>query len=377
MLRLGLTAAELRAYNRGLVQTHERRIEVQVMNLEGHVLRSLTPKVLDGQVVIDVTQTPTRILTLTFLDPSRSLAFEPDSPSDAPLHRSRMVRVVDSRKVPELDDWVDCPVFTGPLWNFQRNGAEVTITAHGKERQSMGAKWTIRNFAKKSRKTTMIRTLLTLTGERWLSIPNLRYTFPNRLTVARMDQPWAKVRRVARSMNRHLFYDGRGWARLRPYPTKPVYTFYRALLSEPEIRRDIEGLVNIVWVVGGKPKGQKKRVQAVARLPRRHPLSPESLGRNDAPLYLPEKVTNPHIKTIAEAKRRAVRIRDDRARVTTEFSFESLPIPHLEEQDMVAVQSDDGRLLVRMRQWTIPLGPDAQPMTVGTLRRTTRARRRA
>lgn len=377
MQRLGLSAADLRAYNRALyAPVIERRIEVRVMNLEGHVLRSLTPKVLDGQVIIDVTQTPTRILNLTFLDPSRSLAFEPDSPAEAPLHRSRMVQIIDSRRVPELDEWIDCAVFTGPMWNFERNGAEVTITAHGKERQALGNKWITKGFAKKSKKTTMIRTLLQLTGEAWLSIPDLRYTLPNRISVHRMDVPWNKVKRVARSMNRHLFYDGRGWARLRPYPTRPVFTFHKTLLAEPEVRRDVEGLVNLVWVVGGKPKGQKRRVQATARLPHRHPLSPESLGRNGSPLYLVEKVVNPHIKTIAEAKRRAIRIRDDRARITTEFSFDSLPVPHLDEQDMVAVQSDDGRLLVRMRQWTIPLGPDPQPMTVGTLRRTTRARRR-
>lgn len=377
MMRLGLSAADLRAYNRALyAPVIERRIEVRVMNLEGHVLRSLTPKVLDGQVIIDVTQTPTRILNLTFLDPSRSLAFEPDSPAEAPLHRSRMVQVIDSRRVAELDRWVDCEVFTGPMWNFERNGAVVTITAHGKERQALGQKWVTKGFAKKSKKTTMIRTLLSLTGEAWLSIPDLRYTFPNRISVHRMDVPWEKVKRVARSMNRHLFYDGRGWARLRPYPTKPCFTFYKTLLAEPEVRRDVEGLINQVWVVGGKPKGQKKRVQAMARLPHRHPLSPESLGRNGKPLYLVEKVVNPHIKTIAEAKRRAIRIRDDRARITTEFSFESLPVPHLEEQDMVALKAEEGRLLVRMRQWTIPLGPDAQPMTVGTLRRTTRARRR-
>lgn len=375
MLRLGLTAAELRIYNRTLVDTHERRIEVQVLDLEGKVLRSLTPKVLDGQVVIDVTQSPTRVLTLTFLDPSRSLAFEPDSPGDAPLHRKRMVRVIDSRRIPDLNQWVDCPVFTGPMWDFERNGAEVTIVAHGKERQAMGQKWITKNFAKKSRKTTMIRTTLSLTGERWLSIPDLRYTFPKRLTVWRMDQPWVKAMRVAKSMNRHLFYDGRGWARLRPYPTRPIYTFYRALLAEPKVRRDVEGLRNVAWVVGGKPKGQKKRVQAIASLPARHPNSPTSLGRNGAPLRLVEKVSNPHVKSRAEAQRRAIRIRDDRARLITEFAFDSMPIPHLEEQDMVAVRSDDGVVLVRMRQWTIPLGPDASPMTVGTLRRTTKAGR--
>lgn len=379
MLRLGLTRAELQVFHAGLCRTHERSIELQVLNLDGRVLRSLTPMHLDGQVTIDATtddQTPSRILNLTFLDPGRSLGFEPDSPAAAPLHRSRMIRVIDSRRVPGLDFWVDCPVFVGPIWDFDRNGPEVRVVAHGKERQAMGSRWKGRTFAKKSRKTTMIRTLLEDAGETRMVIPDLRATLPNRLTIGRLGSSWAYVCRVARSMDRHPFYDGAGTFRLRAYGMRPVLVFHEALLGEPEIRRSVEGVVNTVWVVGGKPKGQKKRVQAVSTLPARHPLSPESLGRDGAPLRLAERHDNPHIKTIAEAKRKARRIRDDRATTTTEFAFDVLPFPHLDELDMVAVDSDDGRLLVRMRQWSIPLGPAASPMTVGSLRRTTRARAR-
>jgi len=374
--RMGLTAADLRTYHRGLLGTHWRRIELQVLNLEGKVLRSLTPRVLDGQVVIDVNQgpkVPSRICAIRFLDPARSLGFEPQSIGDAPMFRSRMIRVVDSRFVPGLDDWVDCDVFTGPIWDFERDGAEVSITAHGKERLLMGSRWKARNFAKKSKKTTAIRTLATDAGETHLNIPDLRYTFPHRFQVGRMDVPWFKMDRAADSLDRHLFYNGSGKLRLRSYPTKPVLVFNEALLSEPTIHR-VPGSINTVWVVGHKPKGPKKRPQAVAVLPDAHPMSPETLERNDAELVLAEKRDNPHLKTIAACKARAQRIRDERARITEEYRVEVLPWPNLDEHDIVGVDTDEGRLLIRMKQWTIPLGPTAEAMPIGSVRRTTMAK---
>ncbi len=174
MQRLGLSDADLRTFNRGLTRTHQRRIHVEVLTLDGDVLTHLTPDVLDGQVIVDTTQRadqPTRILDMTFLDPTRSVHFEPDAPGDAPIHRKRMIRVIDARRIPELEDWVECEVFTGVVFDFDREGALCTLVGHGMERQAMGQKWTPVTYQKHKKKTDALKDLLADSRPTWSRMP--------------------------------------------------------------------------------------------------------------------------------------------------------------------------------------------------------------
>jgi hypothetical protein len=376
----GLSQAGFRNYLAALQQPHERRVSAEIQTLGGTLLRSLTLNVLDGQVTVDTTAEVSRMLSLTFLDPSQSLQFEPDSPGDAPLHRSRRIQVHYAIRVPALSDWVSCPVFTGPLWDFDRQGALVSITAHGMDRQGLGNRWSPRSFAKKSKKTTAIRALLSDIGFTRMSVPDLPATFPNRFSIGRMDQPWVKAKSIARSMNRHLFVDAAGIPRLRAYPKRAAFTFDAALLSEPFVNRGAP-TVNIVEVIGAKPKGSKTRVSAVAALPDGNPNSPQSLAMTAGhPLYLGYKEENDHIKTKAGCFTIARRIRDEKAQTSAEIGWDSLPIVCLEEMDMVVAVSESGPFTTRAQQWTIPLGGSAPggtngpPMTVGSIRRTTAAK---
>lgn len=381
MRRLGLNHADYRTYLRTLRTTHERRIIVEVLNLDGDTLSYLTPEVLDGEVTVDVTREPTRILTLTFLDASRSIHFEPDSPGDAPLHRKRMIRVTYSVRVPALGEWVDCEVFTGIIWDFDRVGAVVSITADGKERQALGNKWKPVTYSKKQKKTFAIKDLMAETGETALAVPNMAATMPERLTITRMDAIWPRVKKLAASMDRQLFYDGRGVLVMRRLPSRPSFTFdERHLLSEVSIDRDPEGVFNIFEAIGAKPKGSKTRVRAVEKLAFHHPLASNSehgIGRNGKDHYLVKREENRQIKTLAEARARAERMRDDASRVIVNYSFDSLPIPHLDENDLVRVVCGEGTLLVRMQRWTLPLGWEGAPaMSVGDVKRTTRSHSR-
>ena len=43
---------------------------------------------------------------------------------------------------------------------------------------------------------------------------------------------------------------------------------------------------------------------------------------------------------------------------------------------MVNVVTPNGTVTLRMRQWSIPLGIDAQPMTVGSIKRTVGVKKR-
>lgn len=378
----GLNDAELRIFHRALVRTHERRIHVEVLDLDGNTLTHLTPTAVDGQIMVDTTggpEVPTRILDLSFVDPTRSVHFEPDSPGDAPLHRKRIIKVVDSRRVPELEDWIETDVFTGVVWDFDREGALVTLVAHGMERQALGQKWKPVTFKRRTKKTEALKDLLRAAGENRLGgIPDLDVRMPERMTVARMDTIWPRAKRLGASMDRQLFYPGTGMPVLRRVPSRPVFTFTEAhLLSDVLIDRDPEGVFNTFISVGAKAKGSKKRPMAIETLPPGHPLSPQSLSRNGEPLRLVKREENRQVKSKDEAKARAVRMREEGSRVLVTYQFDSLPIPHLDENDLVRVRTDEGTFLVRMERWTLPLGSEgAPPMTVGDVRRTTRARKK-
>ena len=86
--------------------------------------------------------------------------------------------------------------------------------------------------------------------------------------------------------------------------------------------------------------------------------------------WLIEQIENSKITTNKEAGEVARDKRDDSLRTLVSYSFDSLPIPHLEENDLVRVVTDEGTFMVRMKQWTLPFGLEGAPtMSVGSLQR--------
>lgn len=373
MMRVGSWAVQ-RAYERCLVTPgHRREIHVLVMDLDGevysHSVVSDGNRVLGGEVNYDVKRIPTRILDLTIYDPSRSVAFAPEGPGEASMARSRMIQVVDSRFVSELGIWVDCEVFTGPIQpTSTRVGAELRIVAHGLEVQAMGAMWKRRVFRKKTKKTRVVKELLREAGEAHLGgIPDLPRTTPHRIVVGHLDPVWPVIKRVEGSMNRVIFYNGRGRPIQRRRNLRAVFEFdERHLLSEVETGREKRSDRNIFEVIGKNPKGPKKAPRAVVALPPQHQDSPRSLVRNGENLYLPRSEEREHAKTKAECQAIAKRWRDKAKGVTTSYQFEALPIPHLEEYDAVRVKTLNGKITVVMEQWVLPLGDDVSSMRVGS-----------
>jgi hypothetical protein len=138
---LGLSATDLRTYMAGLCSENERRIVVEVQSLTHTPQANLTAKILDGQISVDRTGSDevSRVLTMRFLDPYRRLDLDPNSPGDGAMHFDRMIRIRDQRWIPALNAWVTAYPFVGPIWEFERNGSEVSVTAHSKERISMGS----------------------------------------------------------------------------------------------------------------------------------------------------------------------------------------------------------------------------------------------
>jgi len=376
MDRMHLSFADYSAYQDTIRWHHEIRITVSVLDLEHHVLSSLSPRFVSGEVSGDVTRDTARVLTMQFLDPSRSIQFEPDGPSSAPIHRKRMLQVGYSVRVPALGRWVTCVVFTGPVYDFSRTGALVNVTAHSKDRLMLDQAGRNRTFPKKTKKTRVLKELFDDAGETRYSVPDLSTTTPERIVVHRMDSRWPIAQRVAHSMARDLFYNGAGTAVLRHRSERPVFTFdARTLMSDVTIGRDAEGLHNQWEVTGKDPKGPKPKIRAVVDLPDKNPVSSSAahgLGRHGERSYLIDTYENTHIKTKAEAQRKGRQMRDDGQRLTTNYTFDAVPVPHLEENDLVRVATDEGTYLARLGQWTLPLSLDGAPvMSIGILRRTT------
>lgn len=413
MDRLGLSHHDFGAYLRTLITPgHQRRYRLDVLALsDGSHLRSLTTNMIDGTVNYDTTADVTRMLDLDFYDEKGNLGFEPDDPSDAPLHRSRMLRVWDERYVDALGDWVACPVFTGPCWDWQRDNGLVTVTAHGMERQAMGAAWETHHYPPKTRIDRIIRELLAAVGDVNAVVPDITRTTPHKMTIHPLEPVWPHVEHLAASVDHYVFYDGMGRFHMRPFRQSAVYRFHDALLDRVVPKRSVDGFSNTFVVLGPNPKGPKKRIRAVAFV--QGSLSPASLNRNGVPLHLvasdtvsaldrraPERTKKgaivkgkkghvkfhhvlDYLKTQKHAQEIADRLALEHGTTRTDLTFPSLPIPMLEEHDMVAVDDPAfGTAKLRMRQWSLPLeGGDAgnsqgSPMTVGSfLRRKARFRR--
>ena len=373
MQRLGLTTTELRKYHDTLRTSHTRTVTVQVLRLDGTPVTTITPQLLDGQVVVDADADVTRTLTLSFLDPNHTLQFDSESPDDGALYADRMLRVTYTVLVPALGEHVDCVVFTGPLVKLDRNGDVVSIEAHGKERLALGELWRPLTLKKGTKKVEALRTIMERTGETRFALPKVAVRLPKRRSLDRMTPAWVHARKIANSMNRQLFYPGNGVCTMRRWPARPCFTFTNGsngtVVSDVAVSNTMDDFRNVVLVVGGKPKGSKKRVRHVATATGL--LSPARLGRNGAKRYMVERIEDDNVRSKREARRRAERVLDDRLTSMVEVTFDSLPIPHLDPGDKVRVDTGNDVVTFRLRRFTLPLGTDGDPvMTVGYLKKT-------
>lgn len=396
MFKLGLRRHELRTYHHELTQHHSIRVRVHVLNLAHERLANLSDELLDGQVNIDADGEVTRSATLTYLDRRRTYDFSSDSPANGAVYADRMLRITYGVKVPALEEWVDFPIFTGPVVQLSRAGDEVTIECQGKELLALGQAWEPMTLKKGRPKVDAIRQIMRERGgEDHFDFPDLDARLPKAVTLGRQSQPWLVAQKIAESLNRQLYYDGRGVLRLRQHPENPVYTFRDGrlggeVMTAPQVSFSTENVRNAVWVKGGKPKSKRKDdatpqdgdekdkergVRHFETAPRSHPLSPWRLGRDNAPRFLLEVIENQHVRSEKEARQLAQRVLRHRLRQLVDVSFDALPVPHLEPGDEVRIDTDAFAMDFPLRQASIPLKHD-QLMSVGYHRQVSVARRR-
>lgn len=386
-----LTKAQRAAYDTQVETTHHREVELVVRRRrDGQVVASLTNAFLGGSIQGDEDRTPVTLLEADVLDDDRLLDWTNGE------HRKYEIQVIDSRFVADLDDWVDEHVFTGMLWDFERQGDVVRLRAEGAEINAAGSIRAAGWWPARTRATNVLRYLLAAAGAeaKDRSIPNLRKTLPRdvtvgvkrgskkdgdkrgpkkrRLQVSREDTYWGAAVPVADAIDRDLFTDGRGKFLLRPKVSKPQHRFSNRTLVAPVVEKpgSDEELTNTWIVLGANPKGPRKRVRVVLGLPRRHPASAWSMRWNGTRREVTELVENPHLRTNGDARRVAERKRDRALREAVEYQIEALPvIPWLRPNTLVSVPTSAGRAAARVKQWTLPLGPAADPLVIGTNRR--------
>lgn len=374
MIPLDLTVVQKQALDTALASSHSIDVTVTIMNLNGDRLSEVGDRLISGQVDYDSTADITRSCTLSLNDPNRTLHFDGDSPSDGALYLDRMIRVSYGVRVNSAGvNWVHIPIFTGPIAKVDRTDDVVNVEAQGKEALAMGASWRPATYKKGAKKVYVIEDVMRdRAGEDRFSLPDLPGRIPKDLSIGRQTSPWEVAQSIARSMDRQLFYDGRGTLRLRKPPENSLFRFRDGtggtILNSPQISFSTEGLVNVVWVKGGTPRGQKVAISEYVMAPRAHPLSPQRLGRNGVPRYLLEVVEQQSIRSRGEA-REVARGRLNRALVeTVDVTFDALPIPYLEPLDMARVTTDEFEQAFRLKQFSIPLAV-GETMPVGYSRR--------
>lgn len=361
------------AYDAALRANERRwRITVRVLSNTGKVLDILTTsgstlsRVMSGTVNFDADAAVTRTAEMTLLDPDHRLMFE-DSVQDGALWPNRHIDITYGIMLAD-ETWADVPVFMGRLSSYARAGDEVTIAASGGEADHLAPAllWTKVHIPKRTLVATAIKRILSVHGETRFALGDGggRRTV-GRIDLTPQDEPWLVVKRLANMANRHLYYDGMGYVRLRTHPgDDPVWTFDADLVTDgPGISFDLSELRNVVRVKGKRPEGPGNKIAPTfTAMPHiADPLHATKLG-----VRLVEFIQDDHVTSTAEARELATRVLNQHLKEAVTADFSVAPIPHLEELDPLRLNMNGVDLRFPAKRWSLPL--DGSVMSMGTVK---------
>lgn len=400
-------------------------------------------EVIDGEVVFDTTDEdePTRTAHVVLADEGRRL--------DSVFWFDKLIRLHWGIWVHAIDQWVDVPVFTGPVQETARVGKTFEVSAAGKEIEHLPPHIFYRSTS--VRKHTLvhraIRSVMEDRGESEFDLEPTKKKLPKSRSWGIGVVPWRVVQRLSdAAVDKQLFYRGDGTLRLRTIPDRAVWKFHAGqaslIVGEPEEQQSVVDVRNAVIVRGERtvkrevkaettlteraaigdtsikvdsasnleagrkieigtkdpdvrtisgsytpgsktvpltraldhkhPVGSKvltrfkddvtRRVVGRARLAGSHPLSAQSLNAATRPRVRVIDRANIHKVETAQATAEKVA---DRMKVTldADIALEVVPVPHLEERDIVHVDIDDIERRVRLQRWALPLNnSDAMPV---------------
>lgn len=373
MISLGYTPYQIRQLINLLYSAHTIRIVVRLMDTSHNYLQDMSNQFVDGQVTFDNEATDSdRALDLTLWDPLRAIHLDPDSPSPSGVFVTNMISIIYIVSNPTGSLIFKVPVFCGPIDDVSRTGNTLVLKCLGKEVLSSDTLWVARSFRPGWTYTALIKNILAEAGETRFNIPDMKAVTKGRVALKRgVHKPFPEAKRIAASQDLQLFYDGRGYATIRPMNKPSSFTWdERCIVADPQFGYDLKTCTNAVEVIGGTPKGRKKPVYYKAVAPDNHPLSPKRVGRNGRPRYLNPIFTNDStLKTTAQVKARANRLLNDALLEATDATLDILPNPLVELLDIGNIDFDGMSVRHRVRKFTLPL-KNTGNSTVGYLRRT-------
>lgn len=361
------------ALDRTLRESHRIRVLVRIYNTDDIAAKGklIEGKVIEGQVDCDLDAEVTRSLTLTIMDPEGSFVFD----AMGKVYADDFIGVEYGVWVPELEDWVDTPVFFGPVSRYERNGPEVTLEAQGKESLMLPpTKQVLPDLTPANRYLrTVLREIFDAFGEEKYRLGAARSkTIPGSFSIdaakARELGSWRYAQKLAASRNLLLLYGGDGYLEAKKLnPSQPTYVF-RDALTEPVLGYSMDDIRNRVEVWDQDTKGKPDPLVRLD-LPASHPLSKESLARNGKHRILVERVELDSVKTtVAEATNIAEGVLRSHSHGIQDVAFDHLVVPHLKLGDRMALRLKDKREeLFTLRRFSIPLTA-ADSMAVGYTR---------
>jgi hypothetical protein len=382
MINLGITSAELQLFQRSLWTGYDLKVTVQILDLSHKYVADVSSMLISGQVNKSFWDIVTSGATLELLDPDNQVGFDTLNPSEGAIYADRMIKITYSVKSEILPKWVDVPLFCGPVTKANRDDAILSIECQGKEALWVAPQmaWTAKTYKKGEKLVSAIRDLMaTKGGEGKLDLPEWARTLKKDATLTTKTPTWDMARKLVGSrLIQQLFYDGRGYLRLRTCPTLPTFTFTEDhILSSPKLAFESETIRNTVLVEGVIPVGKTAPITAKAYLPDSDASSAKSLGLNGKPRRLVELVEDTGIDTQKEADAQAKETLDSLDLQNITFDFDSVPIPHLEQGDVFAISTRSFGRNLRAKNFSIPLRAGEQ--SNGTYRRlvpTTRTKRK-
>lgn len=386
MKNLGLTTAQNTAYLARLFSSHDYRVSVELLTLNETPAGSLV--LLDGQINLQNGEQVRRTASITVSDAAGML----DTTGVTTLENSsigpnRLIRLTHTLHVPTTRVGnttvpaftVAVPCFIGPPSTMTRNGAEVSIELQEKTALALRgvSSYTV---AKGTNARTAIRDILAKkTGEfRFnLGTGTRRLSKPYSVGLADEASPWLVASKIASAeLGMQLIYSCDGYATLRSKPATSQLTL-PFLTEQANSSTDFTAVNNFVQVTGKKTTTTSKTAagstittttqpQATAQITNGL-LSPASLARKGINRLLPKVITDDAYTTVAQAKWKADLELAGSDQLQGNPTFSSVPIFHLDADDIVTVTGEEGSMAVRLEQASIPLGTSGD-MSIGTHR---------
>lgn len=359
------------AYEARLLGTHDFQVNVDVLDFNENVQGNVT--FIDGQVDLQSGQPVRRTASLVVSDPDGALDFTGSSAwSGTTVWVNRLIRVRHAIKVD--GQWVVSTPFIGPPTSLARDGGQVTIAASDKAAlaTSGSAPYTVPQGYNAVDAIYWI--MVERTGE-------FRFTFPwgntRRLSKSYSvgwddtASPWTVAAKIAQDeLGMQLLYscDGRLLLRKMPSSSSSVMTL-TAVTEQASNTADFTSFHNYVRALGklqtNKAGDSRTQPYATAYSTR---LSPWVLARKGVPIYRPMTINSDSWTTQAQVSQHAAATLANNDQVSADLQYSTVPVFHLDADDMVTVRTDDDTFKVRLQSGSIPLGVGGD-MTIGWTRK--------